>query len=211
MAISYPRSIPEPIRRVTFNLKHFVKGSGMGGPVVDSRDPLWVAEYDTPPLTNLQLVEWRAWWVSLRGGIMPIYGYDPKLPYPVRYPGGVSSLTRAGGGAFDGTATITAIATRSITLGTLPAGFILTAGDKIGLIHGTRRSLHMIVESVTANGSGVATVSVEPKIPTTIFSTSSTANLVRPVCRMMVVADSWSNPTDIDAEPISFAAEQQGF
>jgi hypothetical protein len=211
MAITFPRDLLQPIRTVTFDLMHFVKGAGMGGPVIESRDPLWMAEYETPPLTNAQLAEWRAWWASMRGGVRQFYAYDPKTPYPLLYPNGVSGLTRAGGGAFDGTTTITAIAARSITLGTLPVGFVISAGDKLGLVEGGLRSLHIVVEAGTANGSGVATVAVEPPIATTLFTTAGAGNLVRPVVKMRPKPDSWQSRTSPIPEPISFSAEQQGY
>lgn len=211
MAITYPRSLITPIRRVTFDLSMFVSRAGPGGPLVQWRDPLWRAEFESPPLTNTQLGEWRAWWLSLRGGLNKFYAYDPKQEYPLAYPTGVSSLSRAGGGSFDGSSAITAIDATTITITNLPAGYRFTAGDKVGLVKTVYRSLHVVLESVTANGSGEATITVEPRIPTSVLGLGSTIQVVRPVCIMRVAADSWSNPTDVDPEGISFTAEQQGY
>ncbi len=212
MSITFPRTLPTGIRGADFDLKYYTESSGGGAPVIESRPAVWMAKYETRPLNALQLRTWRAWWNSLRGGVNLFYAYDPKFPYPYNYPSGFTGLVRAGGSTpFDGTAATSSPAATTLTVTTLPNAFVLTAGDYIGLQKGNYRSLHRILESATANSSGVVALTVEPPIETVYFNGSVTVNFDRPVVKMRIDPKSWTNPTGLEDESLSFSAEQVGF
>lgn len=62
--------------------------------------------------------------------------------------------------------TLTSVAaSRSrLTLGGLPAGLRLSAGDYIGFIYSGRQAHHMLTSSAVASGAGAATVDVVPSV-----------------------------------------------
>lgn len=212
MAITFPRNMIEPIRQMSLDLRHSVWGGGGTGPVVEFADPLWEATFETPPLTKEQLVLFRGWWTSLRGGVNQIFVWDAKVPYPVTYPDGFAGLTRAGGGSFSaGTASLTGRTSSVISITNAAASFVLKAGDKVGLSESSKYMLFVIQEDVTTNGSGAADITVEPPIPTTIFTASATADFTKPKVKMRVDPTSWSNPTTPSYDPISWSARQTGY
>lgn len=162
--------------------------------VIDRGIPQWKAVMKTKPLFAKgpgvinEVGLWRGFRDSLRGGSRFFLGYDPFGSYPSAYmPAGWGSLTRAGGGAFTGTATLTSIANSGlpgvgrdvVSIGTLPIALSLIAGDYLSLSQSGIVSLHRILDqsAVAANGSGVATVWVEPEIPAN-FTTSAAVNLL---------------------------------
>lgn len=160
---------------------------------IDRGQPGWLADFTTRTLTALEAGQLDAFFASLRGPQRFFTFHDPAREYPLAYmPAGWGSLTRVGGGSFDGTASISAIgnsglsgaARDTITVGTgsgkLPAGLLHSPGDDIALEEGGKISLHRVLDpaGVTASGGGASTLWVEPEVPAG-FTTSATARLYR--------------------------------
>lgn len=173
--------------------------------VIDRGQPKWKAELRTNRLTEADAGQWDAWRDSLRGAQRFCLMFDPAREYPIAYmPAGWGSLTRSGGGSFDGTGNITAIgnsglasASRdTITFGgtlKLPVGLHLIARDYISLIESGRYSLHRVLDAaqLTADGSGVLTAWIEPEVPAG-FTTAAVANLYRASGKFRLME--YSNP-----------------
>lgn len=185
----------EPLRRQAMGVT-----GGARDIAVDFGQPAWTATLKTIPLTLAQAQAWKAFKASLRGQARFFLGWDPTREYPGAYmPAGWGALTRAGGGSFDGTCGVTAIATSGldsvgrdvITLGSpaLPVGFSLVAGDMIGFVQSGKYTLHRVLDAapVAANGSGVSTIWIEPELPAS-FTTAAVAHLYRPCAKMRVTA-----------------------
>jgi hypothetical protein len=88
--------------------------------------------------------------------------YDVSRPRPIAHDTGEPLfLPRAGGGVFNGEATLQEIVdSRTVVVSGLPANFQLSAGDYLEVRQSILvRSLHRIMADVTANGSGVVTLS----------------------------------------------------
>jgi len=202
MAISYPRAMPGKLARVVFEPAHqVVHNAERGGRAISVviGPARWEAEFATADLREPDLSEWRAWIASLQGGAKTFYAGDPSKPYPRAYPTGFSGMTRAGGGSFDGTATSWSIdSSRAVlTLNGLPASFAISIGDMTAFEWSTsKRYLVRALEAATANGSGVATFTVEPKIET-LVSSGAVATLANPQCVMRLTPDG----ADIDLRP----------
>lgn len=192
MTITYPRAMPS-----TRVLRHYFEpqpaqaeapengGRGVG---VSLGETLWQMKLDTTPGSEAEFDLWRAWLASLRGSQRLFYGRDMYRPLPRMYPLGFGDLTRAGGGAFDGTSSTWEIGSDTIEIETLPAGFRLVHGDYIGFQWGSdKRSLHRVLEDVSANGSGVGVWTVEPG-PNPSIPNGAVINLVRPTCAMFLTA-----------------------
>jgi hypothetical protein len=199
---SFPRTFPlggfkavtaELIRRQSAEV--LASGRDIG---VDFGQPSWSFEWTTNRLYGTDLGVWRAWLSSLRGLTRYFLGYDPLVEYPIAYmPAGWGSLSRYGGGSFDGTCTVTAIgnsgvsgATRdSISVSNLPVGLKINPGDNFGLVQSGKYSLHRVLDTaqITASGTGTLTMWVEPEVPAG-FTTSATGNFYRASAKFRLVA-----------------------
>lgn len=212
MALTFPRALPyEQIATADFDLQRAVNiNTRRGGAVQVSEraEPRWIAEIEFGPMERADYQKVRAWWRSLQGGLNDFYLHDPAHPRPINYRTGFGGVTRHGGGSFDGMANVDALSPTSITISNLPSTFALEAGDYVGLVQGDARGLHTIVEAATA-ASGVVTVTVEPKVKTTVFTTAATVNFEKPVARFMGVPNSQSFEFGVGPRPFSFKAIQR--
>ncbi|MDR7032930.1 hypothetical protein [Mesorhizobium sp. BE184] len=110
---------------------------------------LWTATWQTGPMLNTDLLDYEAVLNSLDGVIGTFYAYDLRRPYPRAYPTG----------AFTDSGQINSLGTngKSLSLKLLAAGFVLSRGDYLAFDYGAgpSRALHQVMETVTANGSGL--------------------------------------------------------
>src|SRR5579871_1319217 len=216
MTISYPRSFPSGIdkfKQVTFDLSRQEGYNILGSGAVQSAEigePLWTAKYTTIDLTPAQRGAWAAWRDSLRGAGKSFYGYNPDAPSPLAYIGGSLPAHRYDGSTpFDGTCALnTWSGGNVITLGNLPNGYMVKPGDMIGWILSGKYALHRALEDVAANSSGVVSFAVEPFPRGTAPVSPIAANLVKPVCVMRIVRQTWSSDVSGYTSPVSFQAAQ---
>ncbi len=152
--------------------------------------PLWRGRWTLSRKMSLAASEqWRAFVSRLRGAQLPFLARDLARPWPLAYPTGFAALTRAGGGAFDGTASSWSVnATRDVaTVTGLPATFVLSIGDyamwRWETGGETRRALCRAIEAVTADGSGAAALRLEPPLPALVPS-GAVMDFAEPACVM---------------------------
>lgn len=198
MPLSFPRSLPD-----TYNVTSclmvprfgVVTPRTRGGELlgVEIADPFWELRLTFAPSFSWDMAGLYTWFNSMEGGLYSFLCHDHSRPVPVNYRLAGLPATAAGGGAFDGSCAVDAVAAYSLTLSALPASFVFKAGDKVGLVEGGRYGLHEITTDATADGSGVVTVDVVPPVNTSQFSTSATAQVNRPVAEFV--------PKSIDGEP----------
>jgi hypothetical protein len=214
MALPNPRVLPAELSfwSTSFNIEWAVsapfRARAGGVAVVETGGATWRATFMSPPRykkDDLLLI--KAWFNSMRGGTFNFVAHDASRPYPRAYPSGFAGMTRAGGGGFDGTAQVTAVTATTIALSTLPASFVFEPADYISLVKSGRYSLHQIMEAVTSDGSGLATVTVEPPIVTSVFATPSlTANLALPLAKLVPDPRSWQGDPTARRAACSFSA-----
>lgn len=182
MAISYPLSPPvsPSFRSARFSLisNTTVFGSPltMTEQILERPGARWSAEFTLPPMTRAGGgAAWTAFFASLRGRRGTFYGYDPAATSPR----GIGTGTPLVNGASQ---TGNTLITDGWTAGQTG---ILLAGDYIGV----NSRLHMVVEDANSDGSGNATLSIEPALrespadnaPITISSPKVTMRLVEDV------------------------------
>lgn len=211
--ITFPRDMP-PVRiaEVTrFDLQHLVAINQAGGSVqaLELGTPIWIAAYVTELLDTKQRAAVQAWWATLKGGVGTFYGWDCFRAYPAAYGAAVIGKPRAAGGTFDGTCTITANGTTTVSLSGLPANYQATDGDMLELPRtGGKISLHQITEATVGAAGGTITVPIEPPALNDTSSPSSVARLVKARCIMVVKPGTLQIPVGAGKRPASFEAVQ---
>lgn len=205
MTVSYPRNLlSDRTVEATFKLDQGVRSarhdSGKRGTFTRVFEPIWTAKFETPALTYAEREAWDAWENSLRGGLRKFLAWDTSKRELGAYPDGPPTF---------GTVSISAFVDRAkITLTALPANYICTVGDRIGLIKSGRYGYFKVMETTTANGSGDATIEVEPLVPL-LFDTDSTVVMYRPVMLMTMDHESYSSPARVEFTRVSFDAFQE--
>jgi len=122
---------------------------------------LWIATVSLPPMKRATAAKWLAFFMKLHGrkGTFLLGDADCKTAQ----------------GAITGSVTLNtaiAIGDYDIELSTSlnSTSNVFKAGDYIQIDTGSASKLHMIVEDASTNGSGVATVTIEPPIKTAASS-----------------------------------------
>jgi hypothetical protein len=123
------------------------------------------------------------------------------------------SGTRAGGGAFDGTATLQSITdSRTVVVSGLPASFQFRAGDYVEFAGSASVvSLHRIQEDAQADALGVVTLSIKYSLDLQHFTTASVVNFEKASCLMQIDPGSYSGPKSWADRKPSFSATEVFF
>ncbi|KRD56476.1 hypothetical protein [Ensifer sp. Root278] len=173
--------------------------------------PYWVASYVTRPLLRPEFGVMDAFMMQLDDNGQTFLAHDVFRPRPLAHDTGLPlSGTKAGGGAFNGDAVLQAITNpTTIVVSGLPAGFRLSAGDyaeirKSQLV----RSLHRIIAPATANGSGVATLTIRYGLDTGVFNTTCTVHFEKPSCTMQIDPGSYDGKKSWANRSPSFTATE---
>jgi hypothetical protein len=192
MAISYPLTLP------AFRARNFTLG--ITPTVAVSASPFtgqqqvyewpnvtWRASFDVVAKGRAEWSQLTAFMTSLRGrlGTVLIYPYQGVRP---RGTTNTSGVTVATGGA--------AAQARAINLSGMGAARTLLAGDFLQLGTGATARLHMVVENATADGSGNATVTIEPPLRVA-YSSGAAVTLVKPATVMRSVSNDGASTVDL--------------
>lgn len=176
-----------------------------------SMTPYWVASYSTPTphLAHIGLAD--AFMMDIGAG-ETFRAFDTTRPRPLEHLKGPLSGTRAGGGAFDGTATITARTVNSVTVSGLPANFQFRASDYVEVRKSeTLVSLHRIRSDVQASAGGVVTLPIRMNLDVGVFTLPLTANFEKPAFLAQIDGGSWSVSRQKTARGIAFSATEVFF
>lgn len=163
--------------------------------IKDFGSPLWQTTVSSRTLKRPELDYWKARMNRLRNGEETFYGYSMTRRYPIAYPRGSWPT----GVLFSGTTgTVHSLGddNKSLTIATLPVGFVLSVGDFIQI--GTT-DLYQVQEPATANGSGLTnTFEVFPNFwPGT--TTGTAVSVKQAHCLMTLLPGTMSMPSDDSA------------
>lgn len=160
MAISFPYPLEFladklPISSVVFDIQRNDELSGSGDGRVFQAElapPLWMATVNLQTKLNAEIKQISAKIRKLNGSQDAMFLYDPLSLYPQSDPdgsllGSSSTKINAIGGDLG-----------SFSLNGLPAGYKLTAGDKISAAYGSKFDFYEVSEDVVANSSGVTPI-----------------------------------------------------
>ena len=211
--LTFPRTLPDVILYCDgFDFQTDTKPSATNsgvGLIVENGCPLILAKYRTPKYFGSNFGTVMGWLDSVKSPPQPVLAWDVRHPHPLAYPNGISGMTRAGGGAFDGTCKLAAVDTDGyrLTLGAsggyLPDGFQLGPGDPLSLDWDesggkSRRAYHRVSSVLAAaNSSGVLQVEVRPATVGT-YTTGVTVYLDKPCFKGYLVPGTDESPTSGD-------------
>lgn len=151
--------------------------------------PRWTCGFAASPALPAALAAtWRALVLNMEGRINKLAVYDIANPRPR---GTVQGFPTAFASAARGADSIT------IAAGSAMAGRTLLVGDWIGVNQAAEdvsRQLLMVTQDAVFNASGVATVSIRPRLRAPVLN-SSLIVLERPTCLMRATIDNsrWQN------------------
>lgn len=182
MAISFPRTdiITALYQQSPFKLfeRQEISRDGRGRPYTKSLgEAVWTVNFQTIAMSFEDSIAFMAKLNSLDGSIGTFYAYDKRRPYPKEH----------ADGSFSDSGKINTINenNKAMSLKELPAGFKLSEGDYLAYDFASgRRALHQIMESVTANGSGITAefevrphirpgITLSPDVPVTLKKPSA--------------------------------------
>ncbi|PCI03435.1 MAG: hypothetical protein COB78_10785 [Hyphomicrobiales bacterium] len=152
----------------------------------------WTASYGTPFLQEDQLANMDAWLLAAASAGTTFLAHDLYRPRPrLENNGSPLSGAKALGGVFDGTADLTIITnSREVIIEGLPDGFQLSIGDYLEFTMSPLiRSLHEIIEPVTANSSGQAIVKFRHGLDTQHFTIAADVQFEKSSCVMQVLGN----------------------
>jgi hypothetical protein len=213
MTITYPRALHDVFldKFEDFDFDHFPLGnlSQTASGEISFQEKVgggvWTLSLATRPLRESEHGAAHAWYLSLRGGARSFKAYDLRRPWPMAYGPSVLSLTRSGGGTFDGTCTVTAAGGETVSLSGLPAGYRFSEGDYLSFAWLGRQVLVKALQALVANSGGAVTaLSISPWLLAG-GAVPVTATLVRAWCLMRPVPRSWNGGRQ---KPAAFQAVQ---
>lgn len=168
--LTYPRALPmsHGYGDLMFSLSRVQVGARTNAGQTEAAErgrSLWQMDMSVPALGPHAYEEMQAFFDSMRGMLNNFTAYDFFRRRPRAYPGvGWAGITRNSGAAFDGTCTLSSASGYQVTLANLPSAYKIMPGDMISWPWRATRTLHRVVETVTAVG-GSLTVQVEPDVP----------------------------------------------
>jgi hypothetical protein len=179
MTISYPVTMPTTPGFVssTFGLSSnttvFPSPLSRHEQVLERPGALWKAEFVLPPMRPATAAQWRAFLASLRGRFGTFYGFDPDLKAPL---GTATGTILVAGGSQTGND----LAVDGVSVsGTILAGTYFQLENRF----------YMVVQDATANGSGQATLAINPALRSAPANDAA-LTFTNPKCIMRLVDDS---------------------
>jgi hypothetical protein len=194
-------------RQPRFNLRYRQEFARSASGRLQGKDlgpPVWEAEFDSVPLGLGAADGLMADFLSLGGLRQSFLAYDPVRPAPLSVQGGSLSALQSASVV----AAFISTDRARVRLEGLPAGFVISRGDRLGLRGVTGREyLFAVSEGAVASGLGVAgPFTVSPSVPVSIAA-GAVATLIKPMIEMRLVPGSLDDPyVDLSHRRIVFRA-----
>lgn len=175
-----------PISSVKWSIQRNDELSGDGNGDVwqaELADPLWTADVNLDRGDNDELKQIAAAIRALDGAAQSFMLCDPTSEFPQADPTGALLGAAA--------VTVRAIhANRKIAqLQGLPAGYVLTLGDKLQITQGSLIRFHEVSATAAAGVGGFMDLKVYPRLPLSLAA-GAVVTLIRPACPVVIQAGS---------------------
>jgi len=158
MAIMYPLTFPNRPAPSRFSIEP-ASFSGMtqspwtaSQQVQLNQGQMWTISADYPPMNENDARDWLATLLAMRGQYGTVLFGNPTMKSPRGNWGSAPTVDGAGQTG------------QQLAVGGLPADAIIRAGDFFQLGDGSAAKLHTVVQDATADGSGLATLDVWPRL-----------------------------------------------
>lgn len=123
----------------------------------------WATTVQLPPMKREDAVAWQVFFMQLHGRLGTFKLGDPDAK-TIR--GGLNSITNVNG--------VHSVGAYSVTIeNATPSTLIFKVGDYIQFGSGATQKLHMVTADCTSNGTGQATVEIEPPLKSALADDSS--------------------------------------
>lgn len=191
MAINYPISLPthtgiaqielRTINAVAYSRSPFT----FSGQVHAYAGQMWQADVTLPPMKRDDAEQWVAWLISLKGQLGTFYLGDPNATTPRGSARDADTITVNGA--------TTSGSTIDIQSAPLSQTDYLKAGDYMQVGSGTSRQLFKVLQDVSTDSTGSATVDVWPNVRTSIADNAPvTVQSAQGLFRLSSNETSWS-------------------
>lgn len=207
-----PLLLPEAIGFEEFDLapvrtRDTAAMEGRRTETAESGTPYWRLRASTQYLEDEPYDEMDAWLMDASDGGQCFLAHDIFRPRPRAYGDVPLTGTRAGGGAFDGTAILdTVTSARQVTISGLPEGFVINRGCNIGFRRSAAvRSLHRVTEAAAADSLGVAVVKFRFGLDPLFVPTGTVVDFEKPACVMQMDPD-FTAPKGWSSRRVTFNA-----
>lgn len=191
MAINYPISLPthtgiaqielRTINAVAYSRSPFT----FSGQVHAYAGQMWQADVTLPPMKRDDAEQWVAWLISLKGQLGTFYLGDPNATTPRGSARDADTITVNGA--------TTSGSTIDIQSAPLSQTDYLKAGDYMQVGSGTSRQLFKVLQDVSTDSTGSATVDVWPNVRTSIADNAPvTVQSTQGLFRLSSNETSWS-------------------
>lgn len=201
-------SIPS-VDYVEFELKpvRMVDTVRMEGRVTESQESgfaYWrLKQAQTPNLKVSEIAQFEAFHMQVNAAGGCFLAYDHLRPRPLSA-GATPLADGAGGKAVLDTITNS----KQVNISGMPADFVLGVGDYVGFSESSLvRSLHLLTQAVTVNGSGLATLNFDYALDLQNFTTAAEVVFEKPSCVMQMNND-FSLPKAWGSRRASFSATE---
>jgi hypothetical protein len=202
MAITFPRPLPDiPLEdwvKADFFIDDPIKTSASGARLMNytqTEDPVWVADIETKPMDKDEFPSFDAWALSLRGGLRSVLFRHPTEGYPKAH--------RVNHDPADDAGNLVSVTDGNIlSVNSVDAGLVLSAGDRIGLERSGRYYIGRITE---VSGSGATrSITVEPPPFDTVAQGGAVVRFANPALVMRLVPGSYQAPGEGLFRTVSF-------
>ena len=151
--------------------------------MIQNGDEWWTVDIETQPMYDEELAEFEGWLAQAQNGLETVvYTVLGKQSLPRAYWNNPGSAVPADNGS------LTSVTDgKTLAIGSVTAGLIMTKGDLISLTTGDYHSLHRVTANATAGAT--LTLSVEPPVPSYI-ATGSVVRFKNPVLNTRIVPGS---------------------
>ncbi len=178
--------VPLPVNSKVFDLNFNQAISPIGAGFIqtlDRAEPMWVAQYSTPPLVDSRDIIFQAFLDKLNGSGNCFLGFDPRRPKPWAYRASTVEAWLANP-ATPAQVVAADYSDSTLVVTGLLAAAVITPGDYISYKRGNAWYCHRVITGGTAVG-GAITLLVTPRPRSSV--TSVAARMLRAPAAMKIM------------------------
>lgn len=188
--IEMPSPLPVNSKLFDLNYNQDVSPAGAGFvQTIQRAEPMWIAQYSTPPLTDERDQIFQTFLDTLDGSMNTFIGYDPRRPRPYMYRQALGfGLTSAPWERASGVAPQVIArdyGTRVLMLSGMTTDSQLIRGDYISYLEDNTWFCHRVIVPGIADSMGLMSIGVTPRPRSSV--TAANVRLIRAGAAMKIM------------------------